>query len=58
METDRVQIDCLRRMGGFILSYHFHNLGVGLFRQVAPAYGHVVHQLVERGALVLLHLEV
>lgn len=40
------------------LTHHFDNLGVGLLCQVAPADGHVVHQLVERGALVLLHLEV
>lgn len=40
------------------LTHHFDNLRVGLLCQVAPADGHVVHQLVERGALVLLHLEV
>lgn len=38
--------------------HHFDDLGVGLLCQVAPADSHVVHQLVERGALVLLHLEV
>lgn len=38
--------------------HHFDDLGVGLLCQVAPADGHVVHQLVECGALVLLHLEV
>lgn len=38
--------------------HHFDDLGVSLLCQVAPADGHVVHQLVERGALVLLHLEV
>lgn len=39
-------------------THHFDDLGVGLLCQVAPADGHVVHQLIERGALVLLHLEV
>lgn len=42
----------------FLPPHHFDDLGVGLLCQVAPADGHVVHQLVERGALVLLHLEV
>ena len=40
------------------LSYHFDNLRVGLLCQIAPANGHIVHQLIERGALILLHLEV
>lgn len=39
-------------------THHFDHLGIGLLCQVAPADGHVVHQLVERGALVLLHLQV
>ena len=41
-----------------VCSHHFDDLRVGLFRQVAPAHGHVVHQLVEGGTLVLLHLQV
>lgn len=42
----------------FTSAHHFDDLGVGLLCQVAPADGHIVHQLVERGAFVLLHLEV
>lgn len=38
--------------------HHFDDLRIGLLCQVAPADGHIVHQLVECGALVLLHLEV
>lgn len=44
--------------GSALPTHHFDDLGVGLLCQVAPADGHVVHQLIERGALVLLHLEV
>lgn len=45
-------------MGFFPSPHHFDHFRVGLFGQVATANGDVVHQLIERGTLVLLHLEV
>lgn len=50
--------DMCRVSSSALPTHHFDDLGVGLLRQVAPADGHVVHQLIECGALVLLHLEV
>lgn len=41
-----------------VKAHHFDDLRVGLLGEVASAHRHIVHQLIECGALVLFHLQV